>query len=188
MIRLLQTTLLVITLLTLAAVGSAALLPRLFGWSTLVVLSGSMEPAMPVGGLAFVEPVSPGDVREGDVVTYPRPDRTNTLVSHRVISVSDQLGGPTIWTRGDANPTPDPWAITDDAVVGRVRFTVPFLGSLTQDARHPTAFLVMVAVPGIILILTEVLRIITNLRALRRNDDQTPNAETLRLLAQRDQQ
>jgi hypothetical protein len=74
-------------------------------------------------------------------VTFPRPDKIDAsgeapLVSHRVIAVSDQLGEPTLWTKGDANEAIDSWAVPADAVIGEVRFTVPYLGRIRATCRH----------------------------------------------------
>lgn len=140
-IRYLQALVMVVALLMALAVAAIVVLPRAAGWTTLVVLSGSMEPAMPVGGLSFVQPIAAEDVRAGDVVTYPRPDRPETLVSHRVVAVSDQLGEPTLWTKGDANESNDAWAVPAESVLGRVRFTIPYLGRLSQHMQTPRGYL-----------------------------------------------
>jgi signal peptidase len=150
-------------------VASIVAVPRMLGWSTLVVLSGSMTPAMPVGGLAFVAPIRPQDVKAGDVVTYYRPDRPGTLVSHRVVVVSDQLGAPTVWTKGDANPAPDQWAVPASAVVGEVRFTIPYLGHLSRRMQTRQGFLSVLAIPALVILLSESYNIIQNLRRLRRD-------------------
>jgi signal peptidase len=166
-LRGIQATIVALGVLIILAVAAVAFLPRAFGWTTLVVLSGSMEPAMPVGGLAFVEPVEPKDVQEGDVVTFPRPGVHGALVSHRVLVISDQLGGPTLWTKGDANETPDAWAIRDDEVIGRVRFALPYLGTASRELRTPRGFFALIALPGVAIILTELAQIVAALRRPR---------------------
>lgn len=166
-IRYVQATVMVVALLLALAVAAIVVLPRAAGWTTLVVLSGSMEPAMPVGGLAFVQPVAPGDVRPGDVLTYPRPDKPETLVSHRVVAVSDQLGKPTLWTKGDANTSNDAWAVPADSAVGRVRFTIPYLGRLSQHMQTPRGYLSVLAIPAVLVILVETVNIIRTLRGAR---------------------
>jgi signal peptidase len=158
----------VVALLAVLGIVSIVAVPRMFGWSTLVVLSGSMTPAMPVGGLAFVAPVQPQDVKAGDVVTYYRPDKPGTLVSHRVVVVSDQLGEPTVWTKGDANEAPDHWAVPASAVVGEVRFTVPYLGRLSRHMQTREGFLTVLAVPAALLIISESFNIVQNLWRLWR--------------------
>lgn len=166
-VRYLQATVMVVALLLALAVAAIVLLPRAMGWTTLVVLSGSMEPAMPVGGLAFVEPAAAEEIRAGDVVTYPRPNKPETLVSHRVVAVSDQLGETTLWTKGDANESNDSWAVPADSVVGRVRFTLPYLGRVSQHMQTPRGYLSVLAIPAALVILVETVNIIRTLRGKR---------------------
>ena len=47
-------------------------LGHVLGWSALVVRSGSMEPAVPVGSLVLTQRISPQDVRVGDAITVRR--------------------------------------------------------------------------------------------------------------------
>jgi signal peptidase len=167
-VRLVQATVIVAGMLAALACASVVLLPRVFGWSTLVVLSGSMEPSMPEGGLAFVEPLQGEAIHVGDVVTYQRPDQRETLVSHRVHAISDHLGEPTIWTIGDANESPDPWAVTTADITGRVRFTLPFLGDFSRYVRTGRGVMVLVAPVAALVVLTELISIGANARRLRR--------------------
>jgi signal peptidase len=168
-LRVLQITVIVTVLVAASSLMLLLLAPRAAGWSTFVVLSGSMEPAMPVGGLSFVEPRDEDtQIRVGDVVTYRRPDDESTLVSHRVHAITDHLGEPTIWTVGDANEAPDPWAITEDQVIGRVRFTLPFVGQLSQDIRSRNGALLLIGPIAALVIITELVSIASNLRKIAR--------------------
>ena len=157
-------------------IGVVALVavPRMLGWSTLVVLSGSMEPAMPVGGLAFFAPVEPQEIKAGDVVTYPRPDKPTALVSHRVVVVSDQLGEPTVWTKGDANEAFDHWAVPAAAVVGEVRFTLPYLGHVSRRMQTRQGFLSVLAIPALFILMSESFNIVQNVRRLRTSGSEAP--------------
>jgi signal peptidase len=166
-VRYVQAMVMVVALLLALAVAAIIVLPRAAGWTTLVVLSGSMEPAMPVGGLAFVEPGDADEIEAGDVVTYPRPDKPETLVSHRVVAVSDQLGELTLWTKGDANESNDAWAVPADQAVGRVRFTLPYLGHVSQRMQTPRGYLSVLAIPAALVILVESVNIIRTLRGGR---------------------
>jgi signal peptidase len=87
LLTLLQVT--VSALAVMLAVGAVLVLqgPRMIGWTGMVVLSGSMEPTMPVGGLAMLAPIDPEDVEVGDVISYRHPLEREKLVSHRVIEI-----------------------------------------------------------------------------------------------------
>lgn len=119
-------------LLTAAAVlGAASILGfallLVFGLKPQIVISGSMEPTIPTGSLAFARTVDATSVKERDIVTVPRTFGTG-LVTHRVIGVEPGADGATLLTlRGDANRTadPQPYAVTTAGLVG---FHLPGLG------------------------------------------------------------
>jgi signal peptidase len=118
--------------------------PRLLPYRVFDVLSGSMEPAIPVGA-EVVDQVVPGaGLRVGDVITYEHPRRPGTYVTHRVVAI-DQTGlAPTLTTRGDANRAPDSWKVPVQSTMLRVQTTIPVLGYLLGWLASPFARLVLV--------------------------------------------
>ncbi|GAA4669332.1 signal peptidase I [Nocardioides nanhaiensis] len=102
------------------------------GLTPLVVLSGSMAPAIGTGDLAVARTVPAAEVREGDVVSVVAD--SGVRVTHRVVAV-DPLGGGAVELvlRGDANAGPDPQTYRV-AEVERVWFHVPHLGSVVSAA------------------------------------------------------
>lgn len=100
------------------------------GYRPTAVYSGSMEPELQVGSLAFVESVPASSVRVGDVITFGDPYQPGRLVTHRVARIVEQPGGRAFRTKGDANLARDPWTIALPAQAGRVAFDVPFAGYL----------------------------------------------------------
>lgn len=112
---------------TVALVLFAAVLVglRVGGYSTAVVMSGSMAPAIPMGALIFVEPIAPATARVGDVITFVLPDR---LVTHRVVAIERDDAGLRLVTKGDANEAVDSGGVRADGAVGAVRLSVPLVG------------------------------------------------------------
>lgn len=108
------------------AVAYAALLAA--GYKPVAVYSGSMDPTIPVGGLAVDRPIPAEDVRVGDVITFTDPYVNGRLVTHRVIDIIETRKGLAYRTKGDANSARDPWTIRLDGQVGRVSFSVPVAG------------------------------------------------------------
>ena len=117
-------------LLSGAAVAFAAAYVALtvLGYKPVAVYSGSMEPTIPVGGLALDRAIPPKDVRVGDVITFSDPYVKGRLVTHRVIDILETPHGLAYRTKGDANPGRDPWTIRLNGQVGRVSFSVPVAG------------------------------------------------------------
>lgn len=121
--RVLCDVLLILVILTaLVMVG-----PRLLGYRSFAVMSGSMEPDYPVGCLVYAKAVAPETVREGDVITFRLSD--SVVATHRVVSVDGDAK--TFTTKGDANANADGRPIAFGELIGKVMFSLPLLGNLT---------------------------------------------------------
>jgi signal peptidase I len=123
------------------------------GFKPIAVYSGSMNPTIPVGGLAIDRPVAAADIRVGDVITFNDPYIKGRQVTHRVVQIVRTPDGPAYRTKGDANPARDPWAIHLPDNVGRVSFSVPVAGYVlyyahTREVRGVLIF----ALAGIVLV------------------------------------
>jgi len=144
-----------VALLALAAAVVAV--PALLGATPLTVLSGSMEPALSPGDVVVVRPVDPAEVRVDDVVTFQPVSGDPTLVTHRVVGVTwggERVAGFT--TRGDANGAADD-PIVPGQVQGRVVYSVPLVGHLTNASWGPTALTagaVALLVYGVVTVVT----------------------------------
>ena len=68
----------------------------------MVVTSGSMEPGIRVGDAVMMRPPSPGEIRNGDVITF-KPFGSLGLVTHRVVATSEIEGNLYFQSQGDAN-------------------------------------------------------------------------------------
>ncbi len=139
-------------LLALASLGSQMLnpgkaLPGILGYSQLVVISGSMQPAIDPGDLLIIREQE--SYLPGDIVTFIDGQ---SLVTHRLLDIKDGFA----LTRGDANNTDDAPVATEN-VLGRMVLRVPKLGQLVlflrtnQGMLTLTALLILlIAVPLII--------------------------------------
>jgi signal peptidase len=77
----------------------------------LTVVSGSMQPTLPLGSLVVVVPRDAHAVRVGDVITFSPPGDNTRMVTHRVVDVQGSGDEVQVHTRGDANPVADPWTL-----------------------------------------------------------------------------
>ena len=57
-------------ILVVIALCSLLVLPGIFGYHMYHVLSGSMEPEMPVGSLIYVHEEKPEDIEEQDIIAF----------------------------------------------------------------------------------------------------------------------
>ncbi|MGZ4777458.1 MAG: signal peptidase I [Oryzihumus sp.] len=93
------------------------------------VLSGSMTPGLPVGGVVLAQRVPAAQLQVRDVIVFAKPGSPGDLVVHRIIKLSSASGQVQAHTQGDANNTPDPWTVSlrgDTAY--RVVGSLPLLG------------------------------------------------------------
>jgi len=122
-----------------------------------VVMSGSMEPAIPVGSIVIVKRVNAEDVKVGDVIVFETGESTTM---HRVVEKVVEDGAFHFKTQGDANEVPDPWIVKPEDVCGALLLTIPYYGYLLIFAGTPIGFALFILVPAIILIANEVRNIL----------------------------
>src|SRR3989344_7072120 len=149
----------------IVAVTVAAYLNLPVPTKPLVVQTGSMDPDIPAGSLVFVSEKATDEVDvnyvEEDVITFKKG---SALVSHRVVSVIREDGEKFFKTKGDANAEGDPELVPDSAVVGKVILAVPFAGKLVAFVKQPLGFLLLVAVPTLFIIISELFALFGELR------------------------
>lgn len=130
----------------LTGAGTAGLVAWHQGYRLYVVHTGSMTPTLRPGDAVLDRP-APNAVIPGEIVTFTVHSGPDSVVTHRVNSID----GDTIKTKGDANPTPDPWTLRLTQVVGSKLLTLPYGGYLLVYLQHPE---------GIASVLTAVLALI----------------------------
>lgn len=102
--------------------------PRFFPYQAYTVLSGSMEPTLPVGSIIVAVPASAADLRVGDVITMQNPQHPGTLVTHRIFAIEYGPQGRAFKTKGDANRVPDDWIVQANGSGWRYFASVPYVG------------------------------------------------------------
>jgi signal peptidase len=112
-------------------------------YTPLLVTTGSMSPRIPKGTVVFIQEIKSAKV--GEVITYKLPNQT--LVTHRVISMEKLGWEPVYQTKGDANEFPDDIVVGPDETVGKVIFTLPYLGYALQLMISPLFLLFFFYLP-----------------------------------------
>jgi len=149
----------------LAAVVVSLLLPLatflvatwLLGWQLQHVLSGSMSPTYPVGSLLVTAQIDASDVRAGMAIVFEDPLEPGHIVTHRAIGPVPEDAS-AFHTRGDANAVPDPAAVPARLVRGKVLWSVSGLGAVLDWLKWPNGFVLLVGVPGMFLLASELRR------------------------------
>lgn len=102
--------------------------PRLFGYELYAIVSGSMEPAIPIGSVVYAKQTDPQEIEAGDVVVFYGGHDSTTVITHR--TVENHQEAQELLTKGDANAGNDMLPITYNNVIGRVALSIPLLGFL----------------------------------------------------------
>lgn len=125
--------LITIILLLLLALAGALFLPKVLGYNMFNVVSGSMEPNIPVGAIVYTKEVPFEDIEVGDVISFRISE--DTMVTHRVIEVDE--ANQQFTTKGDANEVEDGSLVAYGNVVGEVALSIPHLGTFSSLIRTP---------------------------------------------------
>ncbi len=98
-------------------------LPSLLGYQVYTVVSGSMEPEIPIGSIVYVKSAEPEEIEEGDIIAFNTP---GAVVMHRVVENNGDTAS--FVTKGDANDTNDVNEVAYASLLGRVVRHFPVLG------------------------------------------------------------
>lgn len=116
--------------------------PQLFGYAQLVVLSGSMDPALKVGDLVIIHEEK--EYQKQDIITF----RTEIApTTHRIIETKDTG----FITKGDANNVEDEGIVTRNQIYGRVIMSIPKVGEMMVFMKQPLSMLIMIFILCILL-------------------------------------
>jgi len=108
-------------------------LPKVLGFAQVIVMSGSMQPALQVGDLLIIQEQK--EYQVDDIVTF---HAGNSLVTHRII----EINGIEAVTRGDENNVAD--APSQLALIaGKVVLRIPRFGGFMLFLKTPLGILIM---------------------------------------------
>ena len=132
-------------------------IPRFLGYETYNVISGSMEPEIPVGSLILVKRTDPHDVQEGEIIAFYS---NAVVVSHRV--VKNNTFSNKFVTKGDANDDVD---LTDPEYkdfIGTVVYHIPMFGAFGEYLSTPSGKLFLgelILVAGLMFVISDKIKV-----------------------------
>ncbi len=127
---------------------------RVFGFQVYGVLTGSMEPAYPTGSLIYVRDVDASTLRVNDVITFSLSP--NVIATHRIVDIIPDENNPGQYkfqTKGDANKSVDASLVSPTHIIGKVIFSVPYLGDIANYIQNPPGTYVAILISGILIFL-----------------------------------
>ncbi len=127
------------------------------GHKLYVVQSGSMEPAIKRMGIVVIK--SKTKYQKNDIITVIEPANPKVSLTHRIVEVEEKDGQIFYTTKGDANEDIDTEKRLPKNVLGKVVLSVPYLGYPVSFAKTPIGLIVMIIIPAIIIIYSELQKI-----------------------------
>jgi len=141
-------------IILVAVLMVATLFPITGNYKIKIVLSGSMEPAIHTGSVIVIKPETRYKI--GDVITFGKDTKKDVPTTHRIKEMRAEEGKYIYKTKGDANKSEDMNEVPENTVIGKVLFSIPFVGFVLDFAKKPAGFVLLVVVPALAIILDEV--------------------------------
>ena len=104
---------------------------EIIGYRSYTVLSGSMEPEFYPGDMVITKHKSKTNIKVNDIVTYR--DNDGVIITHRIIKETTEG----YITKGDNNNVEDLDILTEDNIIGEVKFSIPKLGYIMNFLSKP---------------------------------------------------
>lgn len=104
---------------------------KLIGFRTYTVLSGSMEPEFYPGDMVITQHKDKADIKLNDIVTYR--DNEGIIITHRIMEETEEG----YITKGDNNNVEDADILTEDNIIGEVKFSIPKIGYIMDFLSKP---------------------------------------------------
>ena len=134
--------------------------PNVAGTLPLIVLTDSMYPVIKSGDLIICHTAEPEEIQVGDVIAFFDPaGNGTTIVTHRVLEVTEQAGQTAWRTKGDNNNTEDRLPVPADKLVAVYEGTrIPGAGNVALFMQTTPGLIVCVVCPILLLVGYDMIR------------------------------
>ena len=141
-------------LLLVALLVLISLLPIKNNYKLYSVMSGSMEPAIKVGSMIVSQPVEA--YFEGDIITFFNNNSTKDTTTHRIEKIEKDEWLTRYYTKGDANENIDGKYTTDEKIIGKQLFSIPYLGYLIGYIKTLPGLILIIIIPATVITYEEI--------------------------------
>jgi len=134
--------------------------PNVAGTLPLIVLTDSMYPVIKSGDLIICHTAEPEEIQVGDVIAFFDPaGNGTTIVTHRVLEVTEQAGQTAWRTKGDNNNTEDRMLVTAEKLVAVYEGTrIPGAGNVALFMQTTHGLILCVVLPIVLLVGYDMIR------------------------------
>lgn len=116
------------------------------GINAFVILTGSMEPKIPVGSMIIVVKTDFHSLEKGDIISAKADlnlDGKNEVVTHNFFKYEEIDGKKYIRTIAEGENFADSWVISEDRLIGKCVLIIPKVGKITSFLSHPIGLTVI---------------------------------------------
>jgi len=133
--------------------------PSIGGYFPLVILTDSMYPDLKSGDLLICRRAEPEDIAVGDVISFFDPAGNGTsVVTHRVVEVTQENGSLAWRTKGDANNVEDAALVPAENLEGIYSSHIRGLGNIVLFMQTTPGLILCVICPIVLLVGYDVIR------------------------------
>ncbi|MDO5140586.1 MAG: signal peptidase I [Eubacteriales bacterium] len=161
--------------------------PDIGGMRFFIVLTGSMQDEIMTGDLIISKEVDTQSLTAGDIISFYDPAGNGTsVVTHRIIEVTEENGERAFKTKGDANNSEDRVLVPASKVLGIYRYRLPGVGNICMFMQSTAGLVVCVVLPLIFFVLYDTVRR-SRFEKKKKDDTEELKAELERLKAEKAQ-
>ncbi len=125
----------------------------------LIVLTDSMFPEIESGDLIICNTAEPEDIAVGDVISFFDPaGNGSSIVTHRVVEVTQEDGSLAWRTKGDANNVEDSALVPAQKLVGVYRSRIAGAGNIAMFMQTTQGLILCVVCPILLLVGYDIIR------------------------------
>ncbi|MBR5329414.1 MAG: signal peptidase I [Firmicutes bacterium] len=133
--------------------------PSIGGIFPMIVLTDSMYPQIESGDLIICHTAEPEEIMVNDVICFFDPaGNGSTVVTHRVIQVTEENGEIAFRTQGDNNNTADKLLVTGNDLIGTYEKRIPGMGNVAMFMQTTAGLIICVILPIILLVAYDMVR------------------------------
>lgn len=148
------------------------------GYSMMSVLTESMEPEYNVGDIVVIKVTDASELKVKDVITFSSidPALQGQPVTHRINDIIEEDGITKFETKGDNNEGIDADLVTEDRILGKVQFRIPYVGKAINFLQtNRIGFFGVVILPMFVIMAFEVKNIILIARGGDEDESEADN-------------
>lgn len=130
---------------------------KIGGVSFFRIVTGSMEPEIPVGSVIICKETDIDQIQTDDIVCFRslNPVILGETVTHRVVDIDENSEGDRLLiTRGDANLSADPEYVTQGNLIGKVTYYAKdnnIMASFVNILTDKIGFMVLILIPTLLI-------------------------------------